>query len=56
MPRQILDFYAQPAAMTSAGRYAALFDGLPRDVASLAGVVQGLALHEYGAPHYGVAI
>src|SRR5262245_46479676 len=51
-----LDFYARPAAMTSAGRYASLFDGLPRDVAGLAGVAQGLLIHEHIAPNYGVTL
>jgi hypothetical protein len=53
----MLDFYRRPAAMTSAGRYASLFDPLPRDVAALARIVQGLALHEYVASEwYGVSI
>jgi hypothetical protein len=51
-----LDFYTRPAAMTSAGRYALLCDGLPRDVAGLAGVAQGLLLHEHIAPVYGVML
>jgi hypothetical protein len=40
----------------SAGAYAAMFDGLPRQLAALAGVVQGLLLHEHWAPAYGVAL
>src|SRR5207249_10554692 len=52
-----LDFYTRPAAMTSAGAHAALFDELPRDVAALARIVQGLALHEFVASSlYGVRI
>ncbi|MDZ4718444.1 MAG: transglutaminase-like domain-containing protein [Roseiflexaceae bacterium] len=51
-----LDFYVQPAMMTSAGRYAALLDGLPHDIASLVGVAQGLLLHEHIAPAYGVTL
>jgi hypothetical protein len=51
-----LDFYARPATMTSAGRYAPLFDGLPRDVAGLAAVGQGLLIHEHIAPAYGVTL
>lgn len=43
------DFYARPTALTSAGEYAAMLDNLPNDVAALAHIVQGLALHEYVA-------
>jgi len=49
-----LDFYARPGAMTSAGRYASLLEGLPRDVTALAGVVQGLLMHVFWARRYGV--
>jgi Transglutaminase-like superfamily len=51
-----LSYYAQPAAMTSAGRYAALFDPLPRDIASLAAIAQGLLIHEHMAHSYGVTL
>ena len=51
-----LSFYTSPAAMTSAGRYAPLFDTLPRDIAGLAGVAQGLLVHEHIAPAYGVTL
>jgi hypothetical protein len=54
--QQVLDFYTRPAAMTSPGRHARLFAGLPRDVADLARVVQGLLLHEHFAPAYGVTL
>ena len=55
--QQILGFYARPAAMTSGGAHARMFDELPRDVAALARIVQGLALHEYVASRlYGVTI
>ena len=53
---QILDFYTCPAAMTSGGGHAPMFDALPRDVAALARVVQGLLLHEHWAPAYGVVL
>jgi hypothetical protein len=33
--QHILDFYACPAAMTSAEKHAPLFDALPHDVAAL---------------------
>lgn len=51
-----LPFYTQPAAMTSAGRYAPLLDALPRDIAGLAAVGQGLLIHEHIAPAYGVTL
>lgn len=55
--RQILDFYAGSAAMSSGGAHAPLFDELPCDVAALARIVQGLAVHEYVASSlYGVSI
>jgi len=54
---RILDFYRRPAGMTSAGRFAPLFDQLPRDVAALVRVVQGLVLHEFAAADwYGVSL
>jgi hypothetical protein len=57
MPQQhILDFYTRPAVMTSGGAYTSMFDGLPRDLAALARVVQGLLLHEHWASAYGVAL
>jgi hypothetical protein len=48
--QQILDFYTYPAAMTSGCGHAPMFDELPRDVAALARVAQGLLLHEHWAP------
>jgi hypothetical protein len=54
--QHILDFYTRPAAMTSSCRHAPMFDVLPRDVAALARVVQGLMLHEHAAPLYGVVL
>ncbi|WP_437682528.1 transglutaminase-like domain-containing protein [Sorangium sp. So ce131] len=54
--QQILDFYRHPAAMTSGGEHAPALEELPRDVAALARVVQGLLLHQYWAPSYGVTI
>ena len=50
------EIYAQPAAMTSAGRLASMLDGLPRDIAGLAAVAQGLLIHEHIAPAYGVTL
>lgn len=51
-----VDDYARPAGMTSAGRHAALFADVPRGVAELARVAQGLILHEHIAPAYGVTL
>jgi hypothetical protein len=53
---QILDYYIHPAMMTSGGEYASMFDGLPRDLAALVHIVQGLLLHEHFAPAYGVTL
>jgi hypothetical protein len=42
--------------MTSPGKYAELFDGLPGDVAGLVRVVQGLMIHEFWTAAYGVTL
>lgn len=55
-PPDQLDFYSRPGQMTRASRYAARLDALPRDVAALARIAQGLAIHEYMASAYGVTI
>jgi hypothetical protein len=51
-----LDFYTQPAAMTSAGQYGPLIAALPGDVQALAAAAQGLVIHEHIASAYGVAL
>ena len=51
-----LEFYTRPGIMTSAGRHAPLLGGLPGDVAGLAAVAQGLLIHEFIAPAYGVTL
>jgi len=51
-----LPFYREPAAMTSPGRHAPLFEDLPGDVAGLAAVAQGLIIHEHIAGAYGVTL
>ena len=56
MQQQILDFYKRPTATTYTGAYTSRFDELPRDVAVLAGIVQGLLLHEHWAPRYGLTV
>ncbi len=45
-----LDQWRRATAFTDAGRHAALFNGLPQDVGGLAGVVQGVLLHQHIAP------
>jgi molybdopterin converting factor small subunit len=47
-----LEFYARPATMTDAGRHAAMLEGLPGDIGVLAGIVQGLAVHEFVASEF----
>lgn len=54
--QEILDFYARPAAMTVVNRHRDALATLPRDVAHLARVVQGLAIHQYMAPAYGFKV
>ncbi|AUX42768.1 hypothetical protein SOCE26_042020 [Sorangium cellulosum] len=54
--QQILDFYRRPAAMTSAGEHARALEDLPRDVAALARIVQGVLLHQHWASKYGVTL
>lgn len=38
--------YARHSALTDPGRYSALIDGLPQDVAALCGILHGLLIHE----------
>jgi hypothetical protein len=51
-----VDGFRSPIDMSDAGAKGALLDGLPRDVGSLAEVVQGLLIHEHIAPAYGVTL
>jgi len=55
-PPHVLEFYRRPAAMTSSGEHARMLDAVPRDLAKMARVVQGLLLHEHWAPAYGVTL
>ncbi|WNV88639.1 transglutaminase-like domain-containing protein [Umezawaea sp. Da 62-37] len=48
--------YTTPGPMTSAGKYSALLDALPHDVAGLAAAGHGLLIHEHIAPNYGVEL
>ncbi len=53
----ILSYYTRPAVMTATGRYAPLLEPLPRDIAGLAAVGQGLIVHEHMAQEgYGVTL
>jgi hypothetical protein len=54
--RTVLDFYAQPGAMTGAGCHAAALAKLPSDVSALAEIIQGLAIHQYMAEAYGFKV
>ena len=49
-------YYLQPAMMTAAGTHGPLLAGLPAGVAAVAGVVQGLLIHEHIAWAYGVKL
>jgi len=51
-----LDFYRTPVDLSAAGLQAPLLDGLPRDIAGLVRVVQGLLIHEHMTDAYGVAL
>ena len=51
----ILDYYARPGAMTVTQHHD-LIAALPGDVAKLARIVQGLAIHQYMAPAYGFKV
>lgn len=53
---QTIPLYAKQVGFTSAGRHAALFEGLPNDVATLSSVAQGVVIHEHLAQSYGVTI
>jgi hypothetical protein len=48
--------WTEPGVMTTAGKYASLFDGLPEDAAGIARIVQGLLIHEGWAQAYGVKL
>ena len=55
--QHMLDFYAQPAMMTSAGRHVSLFAELPNDVGELVRIVQELGIYDVVAANfYGFAL
>jgi hypothetical protein len=55
--QEILRFYKRPTTMTSAGKHARSFDGLPNEVAELVRIIQQLLLYDVvAAEFYGFAI
>jgi len=54
--QDVLDYYVQPAPMTSAGKHTQTLAELPSDVGKLAGIIQGLAVHQYMADAYGFEV
>jgi hypothetical protein len=54
--RDVLDFYSETSRLTSVGRFAPLVERLTSDVPSLVHIIQGISIHEYVAPAYGIAI
>jgi Transglutaminase-like superfamily len=57
MEQHILDFYAQPSVMTSAGRYASMFSELPNDVGELVRTIQHLVVYDLvAADFYGFTV
>jgi hypothetical protein len=51
-----LRFSREPGLMTSVGRFDQRLDLLPREVAGLVSLIQGLLVHKYAAPAYGVSV
>lgn len=51
-----LAYYAQPGPMTGVGHHAKALAALPADVAALAEIIQGLAIHQYMAEAYGFQV
>ncbi|HET6161585.1 MAG TPA: transglutaminase-like domain-containing protein [Dongiaceae bacterium] len=54
--QETLDYYAQPAPMSAVGRHARALADLPNDVGKLAGIIHGLAVHQYMADAYGFEV
>jgi hypothetical protein len=54
--RDALAFYAEPGAMTNAGRHQRALAELPDDIGGLASVIQGLCVHQYMADAYGFKV
>jgi len=51
-----LAYCVEPGAMTNPHAHARLFDGLPRDLASLCQIVQGVMVHIFWAERYGLRL
>jgi Transglutaminase-like superfamily len=51
-----LDYYAAPGLMTDPRAGAYLFDNLPRDIALLCKIVQGVMVHIFWAERYGLKL
>ncbi len=51
-----LAYYAQPGPMSGAGQHAKALAAVPADIPALAEIIQGLAVHQYMAEAYGVAV
>jgi Transglutaminase-like superfamily len=51
-----LDYYRSHGRMTNPGEEARMFEDLPRDVAALCNVVQGLVVHPFWAQRYGLTL
>jgi hypothetical protein len=51
--RDILSYYAKPAALDDGGAHRAFLAGLPSDLGDLSAAVQGMVLHQFWAPAYG---
>src|SRR5690554_5238620 len=45
--RAVLDFYASPGLLTSAGRYEPDIAALPDDIHALIEIVQGIVVHQF---------
>jgi len=56
LPEVAREYYARPTAMTKTGRHLPRIHALPRDVATLVAIVQGLLLHDHLSPAYGVTL
>lgn len=50
--QQLLNFYSHPTEMSSTGKYAVWFNGLPNNIGELTRIIQGLLLHEYVASDF----
>jgi hypothetical protein len=49
-------YYAAQSVVTEPGEYKSLYDNLPNDISSLCKVIQGLLVHLYWAPDYGISL